>query len=170
MSIGQIGSTSNQNPLATATENFPGVRIPGFTLCPKLQETIFSFQSECAQFPVESSVLPDDSAHPMSVDEIQIISDPSIPKFPPFVIEEEHLVPPPTTKKKTTTFVSTLPRRKTRSTKSVEAAIGKKNMEQAIPILCPLYSMLDTETVSQESTIHVEIDTQEPVLTDITVT
>jgi hypothetical protein len=106
----------------------------------------------------------------MSIDEIQIISDPSIPECPPCVIEEEHPVPPPAAKKKTTTFVSTLPRRKTRSTKSVEAAIGKKNMEQVIPILHPLSSMLDTETVPQESTIHVETDPQEPVLTDTVVT
>jgi hypothetical protein len=170
MSIGQIGSTSNQNPLAIATENSPWVRIPGFTLCPELEETIFSFQSECAQFPVESSVLPNDSMHPLSVDKIQIISDPSILECPPCVIEEEHPVPPPAAKKKTTTFISTLPRRKTKSTKSIEAAIGKKNMDRAIPILCPLSSILDTETVPQESTLHIETDPQEPILTDTTVT
>jgi hypothetical protein len=79
-------------------------------------------------------------------------------------------VPPPATKKKTTTFISTLPRRKTRSTRSVEAAIGWQDMEQAIPILCPLSSMVDTGTVPQEPTVHVETDPQEPVLTDTTVT
>jgi hypothetical protein len=74
-------------------------------------------------------VLPDDSAHPMSVENIQIIIDPSIPEYPPCVLEEEQPVPPPTTKKQTTTFISTLPRRKTRSTRSIEAAIGRQDME-----------------------------------------
>jgi len=69
-SIAQIGSTSNQNPLATVTDNSTGVRILGFTLCPELQETIFSFQNECTQFASKSSVLPNDSMHPMSVDDI----------------------------------------------------------------------------------------------------
>jgi len=86
------------------------------------------------------------------------------------VLEEEHFVPPPTTKKKTTTFVSTLPRRKTRSTRSVEAAIGRQELEQAIPILHPLSSMVDTWMVPQEPTVHVETDPEEPVLTDTTIT
>jgi hypothetical protein len=158
------------------------VRIPGFRLCPELQETIFftlcpelqetilSFQTECTQFAAESSVMLDDSAHPMSIDDIQIITDPSIPEFPPCVLEEEHLVPPPATKKKTTTFISTLPSRKTRSTRSVEATIGRKDMEQATPILCPLYPMVDVEIVPQKSTVHVDISPKEPVLTATTVT
>jgi hypothetical protein len=128
-SIDQIGSTSNQNPLDAVTENSIGVQIPGFTLYPELQEAIFSFQNECTQFAAESSVLLDDSMHPMFVDDIQIITDPSIPEYPPCVLEEEHLVPPPVTKKKTTTFISTLPSRKTRSTRSVEAVIGRQDME-----------------------------------------
>jgi hypothetical protein len=168
--LDQIGSTTNQSPLVVVTKNSTAVRIPGFTLCPELQETIFSFQNECTQFAAESSVLPDDFAHPMSVDDIQIIADPSIPEYPPCVLEEEHLVPPPTTKKKTTTFVSTLPRRKTRSTRSVEAAIGRQDMEQVIPILRSLPPMVDVGTVPQESTVHVETDPQEPVLTDTVVT
>jgi hypothetical protein len=169
-SIDQIGSTSNRNPLATAIENSIGVQIPGFTLCPEPQETIFSFQNKCTQFIAESSVLPDDSTHPMSIDDIHIIVDPNIPEYPPCVLEEEHPVPPPAMKKKTTTFVSTLPRRKTRSTKSVEAAIGRQDMEQAVPILHPLFPMVDAETVPQESTVHIETDPQELVLTDTTVT
>jgi hypothetical protein len=115
-------------------------------------------------------VLPDDFMHPMSIDDIQIITDPSIPEYPPCVLEEEHPIPPPATKKKTTTFVSTLPRRKTRSTRSVEAAIGRQDMEQAIPILHPLFPMVDAETVPQESTVHVETNPQELVLTDTVVT
>jgi hypothetical protein len=169
-SIDQIGSTSIQNPLAAATNNSTKVRILGFTLCTELQETIFSFQNECPQFATESSVLPDDSTHPMSVDDIQIITDPSIPEYPPCVLEEEQPVPPPATKKQTTTFISTLPRRKTRSTRSVKDAIGRQDMEKVVPILRPLFPMVDTETVPHESTVHVETDPQEPVQTDTTVT
>jgi hypothetical protein len=86
------------------------------------------------------------------------------------VIEEEHLIPPLATKKKTTTFVSMLPKRRTRSTRSAEAAIGWKDVEQAIPILHPMSSMVDTGTVPQEPTVHVETDLQELVLTDTVVT
>jgi hypothetical protein len=45
------------------------------------------------------------------------------------VVEEEHPVPPPTTKKKSSSFVSILPRRRTRSTRFAEVAIGWKAME-----------------------------------------
>ena len=68
-------------------------------------------------------VLPDDSAHPMSIDEVQISSDPSIPEFPPCVVEDEHPIPPRATKKKASSFVSILPRRRTRSTRSAKVAI-----------------------------------------------
>jgi hypothetical protein len=115
-------------------------------------------------------VLPDDSTHPMSVDDIQIITDPSILEYPPCVLEEQQHVPPPATKKQTTTFISTLPRRKSRSTRSVEVAIGRQDMEQVIPILRPLFPMVDAGTIPQESTFHVETDPQEPFLTDTVVT
>jgi hypothetical protein len=95
-------------------------------------------------------VLLDDFVHPMSIDDIQIITDPSILEYPPCVLEEEHPIPPPTMKKKTSTFVSTLPRRKTRSTRSVEVAIGRQDMEHAIPILHPLFPMVDVGTIPQE--------------------
>jgi hypothetical protein len=79
------------------------------------------------------------------------------------VVEEEQHVPPPSTKNKASTFVSILPRRKTRSTSFVEATIGWKPVEQAIPILHPLSSMIDEETVTQEpmssSELRVPVET-----------
>ena len=168
--LDQIGSTKNQSPLATVTENSTEVRIPIFTLCIELQETILSFQNEGTQITEESSAAPDDSAHHTSIDDVQIIEDPSIPEYPPCVVKEECPVPPLAMKKKTTTFISTLPRRKTRSTRSVEAAIGRQDMEHVVPILRPLFPMVDAKIVPQESTVHVETDPQEPVLTDTVVT
>jgi hypothetical protein len=88
--------------------------------------------------------------HHTSSNDVQIIADPSIPEFPTCVVEEEHHVTPPATKKKASAFVSILPRRRTRSTKSAEATIGWKTMEHAIPILHPLSSMVDEGTVTQE--------------------
>jgi hypothetical protein len=115
-------------------------------------------------------VPPDDFVHPMSIDNVQIITDPSIQEYPPCVVEEEHPVPPLATKKKTTTFISMLPRRRTRSTRFSESAIGWKDMEQAIPILHPLSFMVDTGMVPQEPTDNVETVPQELVLTDTNVT
>jgi hypothetical protein len=62
------------------------IRIPFFTLCKELQETILSFQVECKQIAVESSALLDDFVHHSSIDEIQIIQDPIIPYFPPCLV------------------------------------------------------------------------------------
>jgi hypothetical protein len=95
----------------------------------------------------ESSMPPDDSTHPMSIDDVQITTDPNIQNYPPCVVEEEHHVPPLATKKKITPFISMLPRRRTRSTRFVEATIGWKDMEQVVPILRPLSSMVDTGMV-----------------------
>jgi hypothetical protein len=152
------------------TENSTEVRIPGFTLCTELQETILSFQNECTQIAAESSAPPDDSVHHTSIDDVQIIADPSIPEYPPCVVEEERPVPPPTTKKKTPAFVSILPRRRTRSTRSVEAAIGWQDVEQAIPILHPLSSMVDAGMVPHEPTVQVATVPQDPVMTYTVVT
>jgi hypothetical protein len=76
------------------TENSTEIRIPGFTLCKELQETILSIQTECTQITAESSALPDDSVHHTSSNDVQIIADPGIPEFPTCVVEEEHHVPP----------------------------------------------------------------------------
>ena len=103
-------------------------------------------------------MLPNDYMHPMSIDDIQIITDPSLPKYPPCVLEEEQPIPPLAMKKKTATFISTLPKRKIRSTRSIEVAIGRQDMEQVVPILHPLFPMVDAETIPQESTSHVETD------------
>ena len=43
-------------------------------------------------------------------------------------------------------------------------------MEQAVPIIHPLFPMVDAEIVPQESTVHVETDPQEPILIDTVVT
>jgi hypothetical protein len=93
-------------------------------------------------------------------DEVQIISDPNIPEFPPCMIVEEHPPSPceiveehppspKATKKKDPVFVSTLPRRRTRSVRSIKASVGWKDMEHAIPILHPLSSIVK-ETATQE--------------------
>jgi hypothetical protein len=131
-------------------ENSTKIRIPGFTLCPKLQATILSIQTKCTPIATESSTLPDDSMHHMSSNDVHIIIDPCIPKFSPCVAGEEQHIPPPTTNKKAFAFISILPRRKTRSTSFVEETIGWQDMEHAIPILCPLSSMIDEEIVTQE--------------------
>jgi hypothetical protein len=148
--LDQITSATTQSPPTAVTENSTEIRIPGFTLCKELQETILSIQTECTQIAAESSAPPDDSVHHTSSDDVQIIADPSIPEFPPCVVEEEHPVPPPATKKKAPAFISILPRRRTRSTRSAEATIGWQDMEQEIPILHPLSSMVDEGTDTQE--------------------
>jgi hypothetical protein len=139
------------------TENSTEIRIPGFTLCPELQATILSIQTECTPIAAESSAPPDDSVHHTSSNDVQIIADPGIPEFPTCVVEEEQPVPPPTTKKKASAFISILPRRKTRSTSFAEATIGWKAMEQAIPILRPLSSTIDEETITQEPVSSSEL-------------
>jgi hypothetical protein len=152
------------------TENSTEVRIPGFTLCIELQETILSFQNECTQIAAESSTPPDDSTHHTSIDDVYIIADPSILEYPPCVVEEECPVPPPVMKKKTPAFVSILPRRRTRSTRSIEDAIGWKDVEQAILILRPLSSLVDVGMVPHEPTFQVAIVPQVPVMTYTVVT
>jgi hypothetical protein len=126
------------------------IRIPGFTLCKELRETILSIQAECKQIVAESSTPLDDSVHHSSSDEVQIIQDPNIPDFPPCLVVEEHPPSPKEKKMKTLVFVSTLPRRRTRSMRSTEATVGWKNMEHAIPILRPLSSVVKKMTVTQE--------------------
>jgi hypothetical protein len=127
-------------------------------LCKKFQATIFSLQEECTRVTVESSALLDDFFHHWMSDEVHIISDPNIPKFPPCVtveehppceIAKEHPPSPKATKKKDILFVSTLPRRGTRSMSSIKASVGWKDMELAIPILHPLSSIVK-ETATQE--------------------
>jgi hypothetical protein len=94
-------------------------------------------------------------------DDVQIISDPSIPvpspcvvveEHPPspFLFVEEHPPSPKEKKRKSHFFVSTLPRRRTRSTRSTKATIGWKNIEHALPILCPLSSIEKEAVVTQE--------------------
>jgi hypothetical protein len=126
------------------------IRIPGFTLCKELQETILSIQAECKQIAAESSALLDDFVHHSSSDEVQIIQNPNIAYFPPCLVVEERPPSPKAKKRKTHVFVSTLPRRRTRSARSTEAAVGWKNMEQEIPILHPLSSIVKEVTVTQE--------------------
>jgi hypothetical protein len=98
------------------------IRIPGFTLCKELQETILSIQAECKQIAPESSALLDDSVHHSSSDEVQIIQNPSIADFPPCLVVEECPPSPKSRKRKTPVFVSTLPRRRTRSARSTGAS------------------------------------------------
>ena len=86
--------------------------------------------------------------HHTSSNDVQIIADPSIPEFPTCVVEEEQPVPPPSTKKKASAFISILPRRRTKSTRSAEATIEWKAMEHDIHILHPLSSMVDEGTVT----------------------
>jgi hypothetical protein len=156
------------------------VRIPGFTLCKEFQATILSLQEECTRVTTESSAPLDDFVHPSMTDEVQIIPDPSIPEFPPCIvveerppsscqIVEEHPSSPKPTKKKDNVFVSTLPRRRTRSTRSTAAAMGWKDMEHAIPILRPLPS-ITTETATQEPVPSDDmVVTQEPAAQEETV-
>ena len=79
------------------------------------------------------------------------------------MVEEEQHIPPPSTKNKASAFISILPWRKNRSTNFAEATIGWKDMEHAIPILRPLSSMIDEETVTQEpmssSELRVPVET-----------
>jgi hypothetical protein len=60
-------------------------------------------------------------------------------------------------------FVSTLPRRRTRSLRSTGAVVGWKHMEREIPILHPLSSVVKEVTVTQKP-IHSNnmTMTQEP--------
>ena len=53
-------------------------------------------------------------------------------------------------KKKASTFVSILPRRKTRSTSFAVEEFRWQAMEQAIPIIHPLSTTIDEETITQE--------------------
>jgi hypothetical protein len=82
----------------------------------------------------------DDYVHQSMIDDVNIISDPNIVKNPPFMVVEEH---PPSSflvveecppypkakKRKSLVLISTLPKRRTRSTRSAEAAVRWKNME-----------------------------------------
>jgi hypothetical protein len=142
-----INNTNMSEPQTDPME----IHISGFTLCKEFQETILSIiQAKCQQIVAESSALLYDSMRHSSSDEVQIIQDPSIPDFPPCVAVEERPPSPKEKKRKTLVFVSTLPRRITRSTRFTEATIGWKNMEHTIPILRPL-SFVDKEvTITQE--------------------
>jgi hypothetical protein len=110
----------------------------------------FVTQAECKRIAAESSAPLDDSVHHSSSDEVQIIQNPSIADFPPCLVVEEHPPSPKEKKRKTPAFVSTLPRRRTRSARSTGATVGWKHMEQAIPILHPLSSIVKEVTVTQE--------------------
>jgi len=57
------------------------------------------------------------------------------------LIIEEH---PPSTepKRRSSIFISTLPKRRTRSARLAEAAVEWKNIEKAMPILRPLSSVV----------------------------
>jgi hypothetical protein len=108
------------------------------------------------------------------IDEVQILPDPSILEFPPCIvveelppyscqIVEEHPSSVKPTKKKDNVFVSTLPRRRTRSARSIAAAVGWMDMEHAIPILHPLPSItIDTATQEPHASDGMVV-TQEPV-------
>jgi hypothetical protein len=74
-----IISTATQNPFAAVTENSTEVCIPGFNLCPEMEATIVSLQTECTAIAVESSAPPDDSMDHTSNNDVQIIADPGIP-------------------------------------------------------------------------------------------
>jgi hypothetical protein len=114
--------------------------------------------------------------HHLTSDDVQIISEPNILEFPPCLVVEEHPPSPKANKRKTHAFVSTLPRKRTRSARSTGAAVGWKNMEQAIPILRPLSSIVKEVTITQEpvpsnnmvvtqelASSHNLVVTQEPV-------
>jgi hypothetical protein len=89
-----------------------------------------------------------------------MIPDPSIPEFPPcMVVEElpasssliiEEHTPSHEPKRRSYVFISTLPKRRTRSTRLAEAAVGWTNIEKAMPILHPLSSVVQNEVVTQE--------------------
>jgi hypothetical protein len=153
--------------------DFMEVCISGFTLCKEFQETIFSLQAECTRITAESLAPLDDSmCHSLS-DDVQIISDPSIPEPSPCVVFEEcppspclvveEWPPSPKAKKmKSHVFISTLPRRRTRSARSIEEIVGWKNIEQALPILRPLSSVVKEVVVTQEPATQEETIPQEP--------
>ena len=84
-------------------------------------------------------------------------------------------------KKKDNVFVSTLPRRRTWSTRSTTTAVGWKDMEPAIPILCPLPSITtedatqepvpsDDMVVTQEPVSHEEIVQQDTTIPNLAIT
>jgi hypothetical protein len=105
----------------------------------------------------------DDFVHHSLSDEVQIVKNPNIAFFPPCLVVEERPPSPKAKKKKTLVFVSTLPRRRSRSARSTEATIGWKNIEQEIPILRPLSSVVQEVIVTQEPTpSNNMIVTQEP--------
>ena len=148
----------NDTNLSERLTDFMELRIPGFTLCKEFQDTISSLQEECQRVAPESSSLLDDFVHPSSGDEVQILPDPSIPEFPPCMVVEELLAssslfieehpPSPKPKKRSFVFISTLPKRRTRSARLVEATVGWTNIEKAVPILCPLSSFVQNEAVT----------------------
>jgi hypothetical protein len=152
----------NDTNLSERLTDFMEVRIPGFTLCKEFQDTISSLQAECQRVAPESSALLDDYVHHSSGDEVQILPDPSIPEFPPcMVVEElppsssliiEEHPPSPEPKRRSSVFISTLPKRRTRSARLAEAAVGWTNIEKAVPILRPLSSVVQNEVVTQEPT------------------
>jgi hypothetical protein len=84
-----IISAATHNPSVAVTENSTKIRIPSFNLCPELQATIVSLQTECTPIVVESSALLDDSMDYTSNNDVQIIADLGIPEFPTCVVEEE---------------------------------------------------------------------------------
>jgi hypothetical protein len=101
--------------------------------------------------------------HHSSSDEVQFIENSSIADFPPCLVVEECPSSPKAKKRKTHAFVSTLPRKITRSARSTGAAVGWKNMERAIPIRRPLSSIVKKVIVTQELVPSKNmIVTQEP--------
>jgi hypothetical protein len=89
----------------------------------------------------------------------------------PCLVVEERPPSPKAKKRKSLVFVSTLPKRKTRSARFAEATVGWKNMEQALPILHPLSSVVNNVTVTQEPTSSPNlVVTQEPTAQEETVT
>jgi len=68
----------NNTKLSEPQIDLMEIRIPGFTLCKELQETIFSIEVECKKIAVESSALIDDFVHHLSSDEVHIIQNPII--------------------------------------------------------------------------------------------
>jgi hypothetical protein len=78
------------------------------------------------------------------------------------LIIKEH--PPPKPKRISSVFISTLPKRRTRSARLAEAAVGWTNIEKAMPILCPLSSVVQNEAVTQEPTSSPNLAvTQKPI-------
>jgi hypothetical protein len=84
-------------------------------------------------------------------------------------------------KKKENGFISTLPRRRTPSTKSTTTTVGWMDMEHAIPILRPLPSITtkiatqepipsDDMAITQEPTAHEETVQQDTTIPNLAVT